>query len=167
MQPDDGISTESDEDILIAGYRIDVLEGAFSWYIRSIDSFVSRDLDDRMGHLEVAKGKGKITALLLIDDYPGIRPSAIAEVLMRDRPTTGRIVDRLVLSGLVERSTAEDDMRAQSLTITPAGHALADKVRAIVRAQEQDFFDFIAPEDREQFMHILKRTYMRMRRKWK
>ncbi|MFT3691188.1 MarR family winged helix-turn-helix transcriptional regulator [Paenirhodobacter sp.] len=155
-----------DDPIVIAGYRIDVLEGAFSWYIRSINSFVSQDLDQRMRHLDIAKGKGKITALLLIDDYPGIRPSAIAEVLMRDRPATGRIIDRLVTAGLVERAVAADDQRAQALRITPAGHDLAETVRGIVRAQEREFFDFIAPEDRAPFLRILKRTYMRMRQKW-
>ncbi|HEY0274929.1 MAG TPA: MarR family transcriptional regulator [Paenirhodobacter sp.] len=157
---------EDDPPLIIAGHGIDVLEGAFSWYIRSLDSVVSRDLDARMAHLEVARGKGKITALLLIDDYPGIRPSEIAKVLMRDRPTTGRIIDRLVVAGIVQRTTSDDDQRAHSLTITPAGHELADKVRAIVREQEQQFFDFIAPEDRQQFMRILKRTYTRMRQKW-
>lgn len=163
--PTDGPS-EPDDRLIIAGHHIDVLDGAFSWYIRSLDSVVSRDLDQRMGHLEVAKGKGKITALLLIDDYPGIRPSEIAEVLMRDRPTMGRIIDRMVQAGLVSRMTASDDLRAQALTITPEGHDLAEKVREIIRAQERDFFDFIAPEDRAQFLRILKRTYMRMRQKW-
>ncbi|WP_374291981.1 MarR family winged helix-turn-helix transcriptional regulator [Paenirhodobacter enshiensis] len=161
--------TDPDADLRpleIAGHRIDILDGAFSWFIRSLDSVVSRDLDARMGHLEVAKGKGKITALLLIDDYPGIRPSEIAEVLMRDRPTTGRIIDRMVQAGLVSRGVSAHDQRAQSLTITPAGHDLAEKVRDIIRQQEAEFFDFIAPEDRAQFMRILRRTYMRMRSKW-
>lgn len=156
---DDGL------DIIIGGLRIDVLEGAFSWYIRSLDSAVSADLDRRMAHLTIAQGKGRITALLLVDDYPGIRPSQIAEVLMRDRPATGRIVDRLVQAGAIRRETAADDQRAQALFITPVGHRLADEIRDIVRAQEAEFFDFIAPEDRAQFMVMLKRAYLNMRKK--
>ena len=74
-----------DPHIEIGGLRIDILEGAFSWYIRSLDSVVSRDLDRRMAELEVAKGKGKITTLFLVDDYPGVRPSQVADVLMRPR----------------------------------------------------------------------------------
>lgn len=160
--------TESIEDppLIIAGHHIDVLDSAFSWYIRVLDTVVSRDLDARMAHLEIAKGKGKITALLLIDNYPGIRPSEISDILHRDRPTTGRILNHMVDAGLVERSTDTNDLRAQSLTITPAGHALANQVRVIIRQQEAEFFDFIAPEDRDQFMRILKRTYMRLREKW-
>lgn len=68
---------EDDNDephIEIGGMRIDILEGAFSYYIRSLDAVVSRDLDRRMADLEVAKGKGKITTLFLVDDYPGCAP---------------------------------------------------------------------------------------------
>ncbi|GHG85677.1 MarR family winged helix-turn-helix transcriptional regulator [Pseudodonghicola xiamenensis] len=159
--PDD----QDDQPITLAGLHIDVLDGAFSWYIRSLDSVVSRDLDHRMAHLDIAKGKGKITTLLLVDDYPGVRPSQIAEVLMRDRPATGRIIDRLVQAGDIRRETAPEDQRAQALFITEKGHALADEVRGIIREQENEFFDFIAEEDRAQFMRMLKRAYLNMRKK--
>lgn len=157
---------DDEEPFEIAGLRIDVLEGAFSWYIRSIDSAVSKDLDARMRHLEVAKGKGKITALFLIDDYPGIRPSAIAKVLMRDRPATGRVIDKLVAAGLATREAHAGDARAQALHITAKGHALAEEVREIIRQQEREFFDVIPDEDRDQFMRLLKRAYMGIRDKW-
>ncbi len=155
-----------DPHIEIGGLRIDILEGAFSWYIRSLDAVVSRDLDRRMADLEVAKGKGKITTLFLVDDYPGIRPSQVADVLMRDRPATGRIIDRMVAAGVIRRETSSEDQRAQALYITDKGHELAEKVRGIIRAQEAEFFDFIAPEDRDQFMQMLKRVYLNMRKKW-
>lgn len=159
-------SEEVDPKVVVDGLHLDVLEGAFSYYIRSLDMAVSRDLDQRMSGLEVAHGKGKITTLLLVDDYPGIRPSMIAKVLMRDRPSTGRIIDTLVGHGLIRRETAPDDQRAQALTITPHGHEVAERVRQVVREQERDFFDFIAPEDRQQFMRLLKRAYLGMRHKW-
>lgn len=148
------------------GLHLDVLEGAFSYYIRVLDAAVSRDLDRRMASLEVARGKGKITALLLVDTHPGIRPSMIAEVLMRDRPWTGRVIDNLVSRGLVRRDPDPDDQRAHSLTITPHGHEVAERVRQIVREQETEFFDFIAPEDRAQLMRLLKRAHTRMKAKW-
>ncbi|MDB6454136.1 MarR family winged helix-turn-helix transcriptional regulator [Falsirhodobacter sp. 20TX0035] len=136
-----------------------LLEGTLSWYIRSLDSLVSRDLDRRMARLPVARGKGKITALLLVDDHPGIRPSAIATVLMRDRPTTGRIVERLVEAGLIRRQVAGDDQRAQSLTVTEQGRTVAAQVRAIIREQERDFFAHIPADERRQFHRILKQSY--------
>lgn len=158
-------SDPKSEPFTVAGLRIDVLDEAFSWYIRSIDAVVSRDLDQRTAHLDVAKGKGKITTLLLVDGNPGIRPSQIAEVLLRDRPATGRIIDHLVKAGDIRREADAEDQRAQALYITEKGSALAQEVRDIIRTQENDFFDFIPDEDRAEFMRVLKRVYINMRNK--
>ena len=58
---------------------LDCLEDLLSFYVRSANYALSADLDARLGNLEVARGTGKITTLLLIDSHPGIRASAIAE----------------------------------------------------------------------------------------
>lgn len=156
---------DDDPEIIIGGLRIDILEGAFSWYIRSLEQVVSRDLENRTKNHEISRRKGRITALLLVDDYPGIRPSQIADVLLRDRPSTGRLIDSLVDAGWIMRGVSSDDQRAQSLTITETGHAQADELRAIIRQQEDEFFDFIPEEDRAQFLKMLKKAYLNMRKK--
>ncbi|TKB29589.1 MAG: MarR family transcriptional regulator, partial [Mesorhizobium sp.] len=74
---------------------LDVLEDTLSFYIRSINIALSRDLDDRLEGLDVARGTGKITTLLLVDSHPGIRPSVIAQLIMRDRSAMGRLVDQM------------------------------------------------------------------------
>lgn len=143
---------------------LDVLENMLSFYVRVMDSVLSRDLDERLKELEVARGKGKITALFLIDSHPGIRPSVIAELAMKDRSATGRILDDFKAHGLITREISEHDSRAQNLFITEKGAALAAKVRAIVVDQSEDFFDHIIPRDeQEQLMGILKRAYLRLR----
>ena len=142
---------------------LDVLENILSFYIRVIDTSVSRDLDQRLANLEVAKGKGKITALLLIDSHPGIRPSVVAELATRDRSAMGRILDTLEQQGLITRQTNAEDSRAQELYITAKGAALAVKVREIVVQQSEDFFDRIIPKDEQSILiDILKRAYRRL-----
>jgi DNA-binding MarR family transcriptional regulator len=141
---------------------LDVLENVLSFYIRVIDTSVSRDLDARLANLEVAKGK--ITALLLIDSHPGIRPSVVAELAFRDRSAMGRILDTLEAQGLIFRKTSVEDSRAQELYITPKGAALAVKVRTIAVQQSEDFFDRIIPrEEQAVLIDILKRAYGRLR----
>jgi DNA-binding MarR family transcriptional regulator len=142
---------------------LDVLENILSFYIRAIDISLSRDLDRRLGSLEVAKGKGKITALLLIDSHPGIRPSVVAELAMRDRSAMGRILDMMEQQGLISRRTSLEDSRAQELYITAKGAALAGKVRGIVVQQSEEFFDRIIPRDEQAVLiDILKRAYRRL-----
>lgn len=142
---------------------LDVLENILSFYIRAIDISVSRDLDRRLGDLEVARGKGKITALLLIDSHPGIRPSVVADLAMRDRSAMSRILDTLERQGLIQRKVSAGDTRAQELYITPKGAALAVTVRGIVVRQSEEFFERVIPHDEQKVLiDILKRAYRRL-----
>lgn len=141
---------------------LDVLEGTLSFYIRSVNVAVSRDLDARLEGYEVARGTGKITTLFLVDSQPGIRPSVIAQAILKDRSATGRLVDQMEQSGLLTRETSADDNRAQELYITDKGAALAAEVRAIVTQQSKDFFDFIPEDEQHLLMGILRRAYRRI-----
>lgn len=142
--------------------NLDVLEDTLSFYIRTINLAVSRDLDDRLEGLDVAKGTGKITTLLLVDDYPGIRPSVIAHLIMKDRSAMGRLIDQMVEHDLIRRQASQEDSRAQELYITEAGAALAVKIRDIVPKQSADFFSFIPEDEQRQVIAILRRAYRRI-----
>lgn len=140
---------------------LDVLEDTLSFYIRSINMALSRDLDDRLEGLDVARGTGKITTLLLVDSHPGIRPSVIAQLILRDRSAMGRVVDQMIDHELLTRRTAVDDGRAQELYITEKGADLARKVRTIAVEQSRDFFSDVSEEDRKRLLDILRRVYRR------
>lgn len=142
--------------------NIDVLEDTLSFYIRTINIAVSRDLDERLEGLDVAKGTGKITTLLLVDDYPGIRPSVIAHLILRDRSAMGRLIDQMVDHDLIRREVSPEDSRAQELYITETGAALAVKIREIVPRQSREFFSFIPEDEQQQVMDILRRAYRRI-----
>ena len=90
---------------------LDVLEDTLSFYIRSINIALSRDLDERLEGLDVARGTGKITTLLLVDSHPGIRPSVIAQLIMRDRSAMGRLVDQMIGNELITRQAAGHEVR--------------------------------------------------------
>ena len=159
MNPDD----DSDDQPLGLD-NLDVLENLLSFYVRSVNYALSADLDSRLQGLEVARGTGKITALLLIDSHPGVRPSAIAEATLRDRPTMTRTIAPMVAAGLIEQRVVESERRATELFVTSRGHNLAEQVRAIVREQSNDFFSVLASEDREHLIRILGRLYQTIRR---
>ncbi len=139
--------------------NLDVLEDTLSFYIRTLNIAVSRDLDDRLDGLDVAKGTGKITTLLLVDDYPGIRPSVIAHLTMRDRSAMGRLIEQMVAHDLIRREVSQEDSRAQELYITETGSALATRIRELVPKQSNDFFSFIPEHERKQVIDILRRAY--------
>jgi DNA-binding MarR family transcriptional regulator len=108
------------------------------------------------------RGTGKITTLLLVDSHPGIRPSVIAQLILRDRSAMGRLVDQMVEHGLLTREVSAEDSRAQELYITPKGAKLAQKVRVLVTEQSKVFFDFIPDDEQRALMDILRRAYRRI-----
>jgi DNA-binding MarR family transcriptional regulator len=148
--------------VSISDIDLDVLEDTLSFYIRTVNLAVSRDLDERLEGCDVAKGTGKITTLLMVDSHPGIRPSVIAQLILKDRSAMGRLVDQMEGHGLLTRETSADDNRAQELYITEKGAKLAVQVRAIVTQQSRDFFDFIPEDDKRLLMDILRRAYRRI-----
>ncbi|UXN57099.1 MarR family winged helix-turn-helix transcriptional regulator [Phyllobacterium zundukense] len=141
---------------------LDVLEDTLSFYIRTMNIAVSRDLDARLDGYEVARGTGKITTLLLVDSHPGIRPSVIAQIIMKDRSAMGRLIEQMIEHDLLRRQTSASERRAQELYVTQKGAELAAKIRPIVTKQSKDFFSFIAEEEQAQVMDILRRAYRKM-----
>ncbi|PSH65425.1 MarR family winged helix-turn-helix transcriptional regulator [Phyllobacterium sophorae] len=142
--------------------NLDVLENTLSFYIRTMNIAVSRDLDARLDGLDVARGTGKITTLLLVDSHPGIRPSVIAQIIMKDRSAMGRLIDQMIDHDLLVRQTSARERRAHELFVTAKGAELAAKIRPIVTKQSNDFFSFIVEEEQAQLMDILRRAYRKM-----
>ena len=141
---------------------IDVLEDTLSFYIRSINIAVSRDLDEKLEGLDVAQGTGKITTLFLVDGNPGIRPSTIAQVIFKDRSAMGRLVDQMEGHGLLRRQIAPEDSRAQALYITDKGAQLAEHVRRLVTLQSREFFSEMTDEEHDLVLDVLRRAYRRI-----
>lgn len=141
---------------------LDILGDLLSFYMRTITLALSRDLDQRLDGLEVAKGTGKVITLLLVDSHPGIRPSVIARLSTKSQPEIGRIVNQLVKAKLITRQVAPEERRAHQLFITPQGANVADQVRRLAKAQSEDFFSHLDEEDQQQLMRILKNSYRRI-----
>ncbi|WP_234822459.1 MarR family winged helix-turn-helix transcriptional regulator [Palleronia aestuarii] len=142
---------------------LDVLENLLSFYMRAVTHTLSRDLDARLAGLEVAKGTGKITALLLIDSHPGIRASAISEATLRDRPSMSRLLTHLEAVGLIEQRVEPGERRARGLYITARGHAVSQEVRKITRAQSTEFFAVLDEDDQSHLMRITRKLYHHIR----
>jgi len=135
-----------------------VLGQLLSFYIRSINITVSRDLDKKLAGLEVAKGTGKISTLLIVARHPGICPSAIADVIMRDRSAMGRLVTLMENQGLLNRKISQDDSRSHELYLTPHGEELAAKVTRLVAEQEAEFFQSVSEHEKNFIIKVFKKV---------
>ncbi len=138
---------------------MDILHDVLSFFIRSLNLSLSRDLDHCMGELPVARGTGKISTLLLVAANPGIRPSTIAAIIHKDRSAIVRLLDTLKASGLLIQRVSKHERRSHELYLTKRGQALAERVREIALAQDQRFFSVLSAKEQEQLRSILKRLY--------
>ena len=88
---------------------------------------------------------------------PDATMSEISDALMLPRSSMTSITDRLVEQGLVQRGRLENDRRAVSVSITPAGASL---VRTIERERTADLTRVLSgldSDELEQFAHLLMR----------
>lgn len=156
-----GMETKNAPPVTVDEVELGVLDEMLSFFIRSLSIVVSRDLDEKLGDLEVAKGTGKVSTLLLVDRHPGIRPSVIAQIIMRDRSAMGRLVDLMESQGLLRREVSAEDSRAQELYITPKGAEVAQQVRAIVGPQSEAFFSDLTLKEQRVVIDALRKVYRR------
>ncbi|MCU5774520.1 MarR family transcriptional regulator [Erwiniaceae bacterium BAC15a-03b] len=133
------------------------LQQLLSFSVRCLNIVVSRDLDRKLSGLDVAKGTGKISTLLIVSRHPGIRPSSIADLIMRDRSSMGRLIDKMELQGLLRRKVAPDDNRSQALYLTEQGYKLASKVINLAQKQDRDFFHAISEQDKSLMINLCKK----------
>lgn len=141
--------------------NLDVLDHTLSYYLRVLNIAVSRDWESRLGELEVVRGTGKVTALMLIERHPGIRPSVIAQITLKDRSEIARILDGFEKNGLIYRRTNLLNSRAWALFLTDAGSRLVEDLRGRI-TDSRAFFDDVSDEEYEQVISLLRKIYWRV-----
>ncbi len=80
---------------------------------------------DRLVELELSISQAK-TVFVLAQAADPLPIHAVAEHIRLSVAATGRNIDQLVKMGLVERREDENDRRVKLVTITKAGHEVAD-----------------------------------------
>ena len=77
----------------------------------------------------------------------GVRPGAVADALGLEPPSLVRVLDQLILAGLVERRDDASDRRAKTLHLTPNGRDRAERLEAALRPFRASLFAGIATAD--------------------
>ena len=87
------------------------------------------------------------SALVLIVDNPGLRPSRLADALAIERPNMVAILDELEDVGLIQRARDPRDRRAHTLTATPEGRQLASLAIAADERHEAALLAGVSDKD--------------------
>ena len=89
-------------------------------------------------------------------DVEDTAPSQLAEEIGMTRGAITKLADRLIAKSLIVRKASAHDGRAQTLALTAKGRRLVPELAALADANDAEFFDHLAPKDREALLRILK-----------
>ncbi|MFI5932325.1 MarR family winged helix-turn-helix transcriptional regulator [Actinoplanes sp. NPDC051494] len=87
--------------------------------------------------------------------HGSMRPGVLAEHLRIAARSATEVIDDLQDRGLVERDHDPADRRATLVSLTAAGRAAAERIKATRRAEAERFFGALEPADRDELARIL------------
>jgi DNA-binding MarR family transcriptional regulator len=100
---------------------------------------------------------GQYSVLLLIGLNPGLSQLALANAVGLDGSTLVPIMNRFFKLGWIRRVRRRDDRRVYSLRVTPAGQAVLDKARAILREHDADLTSPLTGEERATLLELISK----------
>jgi len=110
---------------------------------------ITRRLDEEL-RAEHDLSLAEYDALLTIADAPGrrIRMRQLADLVILSKSGVTRLIDRLVLDGLVQRDVCLSDARGAEAVLTPAGlDRLRRASRTHLRGIDEHFLSVLEPAD--------------------
>ncbi len=110
--------------------------------------------DSRARSLGVTRQQWRV--LLSLARCNGITQTELADRLDVERITVGRMVDRLVENGLVERRADPLDRRVWRLHLLPAAHDIVSHLTSIAAELERDALAHIPAERRSDLFELLE-----------
>lgn len=90
-------------------------------------------------------------------DAGAITPAALTGRMGMTKGAISKLADRLVEKQLVERGEMARGQRGQRLALTRAGRALVPRLSALADRNDADFFDVLAPAERDELGRLLRK----------
>ncbi|CAM5763011.1 MarR family transcriptional regulator [Labrys miyagiensis] len=137
----------------------DVFGSLLSFYIRSVNIVVSKDLDSQTALFGLAGGTGKISTILLTAANPGLRPSVLAHFIRKDRSAMGKLLEQMESDGFIEQRISRVERRARELYLTDKGKGIVQRVRQTIKRQDEEFFAILSAGERETLLQLLRKVY--------
>ena len=129
-------------------------------YIGVVISDVARllrtEFDRRVRRQGITRGQWLV--LTRLHRMPGASHSELAELMEVEKATAGRMIDRLVANGWVERRVQTDDRRVKRVYLTPEAERVHKRIWRVAEATvDAALGDLSGPESR-QLMALLRRV---------
>ena len=133
----------------------DKLQGVLEQFLMRCMTSAEAQGIDRIVELELSISQAK-TVFVLAQAAQPLPIHAIAEQIRLSVAATGRNIDQLVKMGLVERREDENDRRVKLVTITKAGHEVADQHLEARRTALKSMVSRLTPDEADRLQEALQ-----------
>lgn len=134
--------------------REPVPEHNFGFLVHDVARLMRVAYDRRARALGLTRSQWWVLNHLYFNE--GITQSALADVLDIEKPTLGRLLDRLEAKGWVERRADPHDRRAKRVYLTGEVQDLMRALRELAAELRADALDGLGEEARRQLMDTLR-----------
>ena len=128
-------------------------DSSIGFLISDVSRLLRRVYDRRVEPLGLTRAQWRV--LVHVYRREGVSQTALAQVLEIEKPTLGKLVDRLEEKGWVERQIEASDQRARRLVITDRARPLIDQLEALANGVHADALDGVADEETDQLHDTL------------
>ena len=128
-------------------------DSSVGFLISDVSRLMRRVYDRRVEPLGLTRAQWRV--LVHLYRREGISQTELAAVLEIEKPTLGRLVDRLEEKGWVERRVDERDQRARRLMVTDAVRPMIERMKILAESVNEDSMAGLAAEQERQFIETL------------
>ena len=129
------------------------LERNFGFILHDVARLLRTTYDRRVRKLGLTRSQWWVLTHLFRKD--GITQSELAEILELEKPSLGRLLDRLEAKGWVRRQVDLKDRRAKRVFLTVAAETPMGVMREIAAGVREDALSGLTTADRDRFVDAL------------
>ena len=129
------------------------LERNFGFILHDVARLLRTTYDRRVRELGLTRSQWWVLTHLFRKD--GITQSELAEILELEKPSLGRLLDRLEAKGWVRREMDARDRRAKRVFLTLAAETPMRVMRKIAAGVREDALSGLSTADRDRFVDAL------------
>jgi len=125
----------------------------FGFILNDVARLLRTSFDRRVRQLGLTRSQWWVLTFLFRND--GVTQSELAEMLEIEKPTLGRLIDRLEAKGWVRRAADAKDRRAWRVHLTDEVEPAMRTMRAIAAEVRRDALAGLSAAERERFVDTL------------
>lgn len=134
-----------------------VLEELLGYALRRAQLKVFQHFNEAMREHDIRPAQ--FSALVLIEGYPGVTQSSLAQALNIDPPRVVSLINNLEERGLAMRVRCKKDRRSHGIFLTKQGEALVDRLKEISLHSDKTATQALSEVERRQLLQLLHKIY--------